>query len=253
MLEFRGMKNAIITILVVLVLVLGYLWLKGKGSDQSYLPDLIQEEEVVEKPEESFQTPPEPKEERSINEDTQYITVDIKYPFFGLNNVDQAIKGWIDLELRTFKSNSGEGGFFGKNFFNTKYEIRKDSSYTNIIFTSTIYKGGAHENIKIKSFVVSQDEDIVSIGSIFKPGTDYLNDLSTISRYKLQEKYGETLNISSISDGTKPISSNFETFYIQDNVLTVIFQPYQVGPWAAGVPEIEIDLKSEMSDTYINQ
>lgn len=253
MLEFRGMKNVIITILVVLVLVLGYLGLKNRGSDNLYLSDLTQEEGVVEKPEESFQTPPEPKDERSINEDTQYITVDIKYPFFGLNNVDQAIKSWIDSELRTFKNNSGEGNFVGKNFFNTKYEIIKDSSYANIIFTSTIYEGGAHENIKIKSFVISRDEAIVSIGSIFKPGTDYLNDLSTISKYKLQEKYGETLNIGSISDGTKPITSNFETFYIQDHVLTIIFQPYQVGPWAAGVPEIEIDLRNEMGDTYINQ
>ncbi|MCC7469932.1 MAG: DUF3298 domain-containing protein, partial [Bacteroidetes bacterium] len=83
----------------------------------------------------------------------------------------------------------------------------------------------------------------ISIGSIFTPGSKYLARLSEITRKKLKKEFSND-SANWIDEGTTPITSNFETFYFEDeDVLVLVFQPYQVLAWAEGVQEIQINFK----------
>lgn len=49
-----------------------------------------------------------------------------------------------------------------------------------------------------------------------------------------------------ISEGTAPKEENFENFLITDNALIIIFDPYEVAPYAAGSVFVEIPLDSKI-------
>ena len=116
--------------------------------------------------------------------------------------------------------------------------------------------GGAHGGHILRSLNFREGDEQFTIGDVFKPGSGYLATLSKLSRTKLKAALGNELGNWS-DDGTTPVTSNFEAFYLTEGKLHIIFQPYQVAPWASGAPEITIDLASELKDvissTFLNE
>lgn len=235
------MRNLAIGVLIIAVVVLGYLLLqKGRVKPvETELPD-------------TSETPPDSTEEETswfmnepakkvISEDTEVLTINASYPVFGSGAIDSEIKSYVQKAISDFKTENSEPypGQPVKNSFGTNYRVVEGPDTVSVIMNTETYTGGAHGNLVIKTFVYSKDGNHLSIGSFFKPGSDYLSKLSTLSRAKLAEKSsGESWD----EDGTAPLSENFGAFYIgETGKLIIIFQPYQVGPWVAGTPSVEID------------
>jgi hypothetical protein len=233
------MKNLAIWVLIIAVVVLGYFLIK---KNKAVLPveqstDNSEVKPADEKEGSSFleNTP----EEKVISEETEVYVIKARYPAVGNTVVDSELKSFIQSEVAVFKSENSEPfpGQVAKYSFGSTYKIIRGGGAISFIFTLETYSGGAHGNIAMKTFVYSSDAKKLSIGSFFKPGSNYLAKLSEITRKKLGEKSDEIW----YEEGTEPVSTNFDSFYIStEGKLVIIFQPYQVGPWVAGTPEVSI-------------
>ncbi len=242
------MKNVIIFVLILAVLVLGYLQIhKREGEDTPKTDETpIIEEEAPETQKSWFEN----EKKETVVEETDKLSVDVAYPSFGNKEIDAEIKNFALKDLATFKEESGEpipGSAAQQYTFDLNYKVVRGDKTTSIIFSESTYSGGAHGNLVMTTFTYTNDGTKVSIGSLFKPGSDYLGKLAQISKVKLKEALPNDLG-SWADDGTAAVSANFEAFYLEGkNTVKIIFEPYQVAPWAAGTPEISISF-SEFGD-----
>ena len=208
------------------------------------------------------------EEEESLSGgSSEYLKIDAKYPSFDNKATSKLVKEFIDDQFKTFKQESSfeslpqeekdrmkENG--SQYEFITTYKIYRTENTASIVFSIYTYMGGAHGGHILRSLNFREGDEQFTIGDVFKPGSGYLATLSKLSRTKLKAALGNELGNWS-DDGTTPVTSNFEAFYLTEGKLHIIFQPYQVAPWASGAPEITIDLASELKDvissTFLNE
>lgn len=236
------MKNIAIIALLIAVIALGYFLIRKDTPDyqapedlgNTLTPDGGEEGETI-KEINTFK--------REISEKEDFYTISAKYPELGIKSADDEILAMIRSQVAEFKEQNKEPypGQTAPYTLNTDFRLSPGKGTTTIIFNIETYTGGAHGNLAVKTMTYDRTGSRIYLGSIFKPESSYIKKLSEISRKKLVEKIGTEGNW--IDDGTEPISSNFESIYITiDNKLVIIFQPYQVAPWSAGLLEIEINL-----------
>lgn len=236
------MKNLLLAILAIAAIVFGYLYFKQKellhiasegGESSDEIPIAEPESEI---PEMGWGSPTEKK----VAEKNEFREIDMAYPTFGKAPIDSVIKTFIDSSVASFKEENKEPypGQPAPYSIGTTYETVESREYLSVIMRVSTYTGGAHGNLFVKTFVFDQKGNQYSIGSFFDPGSNYLAKLSELSR----EQLSENEELSFYMEGTEAVSENFEAFYItSDNKLAIIFQPYSVGPWVVGTPEITID------------
>jgi hypothetical protein len=197
------------------------------------------------------------EEKKTIKDDSQYLKTNIEYPAFDDEGTSKFIKRFVDDQFANFKTETkidnlppeekqilAETGW--KYEFSTTYKIYNSPKVSTVVFSIYTFTGGAHGGLALRSLNFERSEETLTIGDLFKPGSNYLTKLSEISKTKLKAKLGENAG-SWIDDGVAPITENFETFYLTDDGnLHIIFQPYQVAPWASGAPEISINIGTEL-------
>jgi hypothetical protein len=134
------------------------------------------------------------------------------------------------------------------------YTGSRTVSYVFQIYMDTL---GAHGNIFYQTFTFdrSTGQRVVLKDLFASPA--YLQTLSLRARKDLPgiiaNITGETSDDfadSMIEDGTKPTEDTFANFYINGANLVIVFEPYQVGPYALGTVELpiplnQLDVKSE--------
>lgn len=236
------MKNLLLAILAIAVIVFGYLYFKEKR------PVYTAPETETPMAEQSADKPaPEAGwgsvKEKSVTEKSDFMEITAAYPAFSNAKIDSAVKTFIDSSVASFKEENKESypGQPAPYSIGTTYETVKSDEYLSVIMRVSTYTGGAHGNLFVKTFVFDQEGNQYSIGSFFDPGSNYLSKLSELSRQQLSENE----ELSFYKEGTEAVSANFEAFYItSDGKLTIIFQPYSVGPWVAGTPEVSLDWNS---------
>lgn len=100
------------------------------------------------------------------------------------------------------------------------------------------YQGAAHPN----SYTETLNYDLkngkqLRLADLFKPGSKYLQTLSTycVTDLKKQwkEKNAEVIE-DMLKDGSAPTAKNYESWTITKRGIGVNFDPYQVAPYAAG-------------------
>lgn len=241
------MKNFLIFILIAGVLFLGFKLYKKSREDTANFDDLnsqtLQETEINDQ---EFRPIFGDDKKETVSENTDTLEIKAEYPSFGDSVVDLKIKNFILNDLNSFK----EGGDLSvsptpiKNNYISTYSVKRTDKITTVLFVIASYTGGAHGNVVVKSLNFdSKTGAEISIGSIFTPGSKYLARLSEITRKKLKKEFSND-SANWIDEGTTPITSNFETFYFEDeDVLVLVFQPYQVLAWSEGVQEIQINFK----------
>lgn len=130
------------------------------------------------------------------------------------------------------------------------------SSAHTISYIYTIYQDtlGAHGNTFFRTFTfTTKTGKELSLADIFLPGTNYVGTLSAISRAKLPGIIGEYADNASIKAGTTPEEANFANFYFEKKDFVLLFDPYQVAPYAAGPQTLRIpltQLSSILKPTY---
>lgn len=253
------MKKLLIVLNIVFLGVIIYL-VSTKGKDfKDQTPTAETPAEVAsEETAETGEILGGEEEESMTQGSSEYLKIDAKYPSFDNVATSKLVKDFIGKQFDIFKQESSfdalpqeekdrmkENG--SQYEFITTYKIYRTENSASIVFSIYTYMGGAHGGHIIRSLNFKQNDETFTIGDVFKPGSDYLGTLSKLSRTKLKAKLGGELGNWS-DDGTTPITANFEAFYLTPGKLNIVFQPYQVAPWASGAPEISIDIKNELRD-----
>ena len=80
----------------------------------------------------------------------------------------------------------------------------------------------------------------ITLAELFRPGSGYLNVLSTESRKRLRALFNDPSLDDFINPGTTPSASNFQSWQLTPSGLRITFGQYQVAPYALGMPSIVI-------------
>ena len=122
------------------------------------------------------------------------------------------------------------------------------SSPRTVSYIFTVYENtlGAHENIFFHTFTFDTKTGVLLLlADLFAPHAPYLDTLSSISRARLPGIIGrEYADTAFITNGTTPEDKNFANFFVDNSMLTFLFPPYQVGPYAAGPQTLSIPLST---------
>jgi hypothetical protein len=102
------------------------------------------------------------------------------------------------------------------------------------------YQGAAHPNsyTEVVNYDLKNGKQL-KLSDLFKPGTKYLQAISSYSIDDLKKQAkakgsGSMLDDSSIQSGAGPTSKNYDSWTITKKGLGINFDAYQVGPYAAG-------------------
>jgi hypothetical protein len=252
---YNNFMSKIKTILFILMLVIGlYLIISGEKSQT-----------VVNNPQYSFEEVPIVQEEtlniniwadNAIEKSPFY---EIKYDLSGISdeNVKTDIERYITTRISQFKTDGNfqnlseaDKEFLGFNDgFRYTLEFTFDTKDSGKIKTYLIkvasFTGGAHGNLEILSFNYDKNlEKRLSLNDVFRrPAPVYLQKLGEIGKEFLEEKYSDV----AFYEGLAPQPYNWATWYVSDDSLVFVFQPYQVVPWAYGTPELKIH-KNQISE-----
>lgn len=207
-------------------------------------------------------------------EPTQRYSIDVEYPVIVLA-IDQrtaqiasdVIKGEVNRSIEGFIENALEMA----NAENIPPEITSDLTirYTPILLTpsliavrfdhSAFIRGAAHPDSGANIVVYDlTNHSLLSTADLFSPGSDYLGFLSDYTRDRLRANFSEMSNEEFAMTavlGTAPKAENFREVLPTKNGLTVIFNPYQVAPYARGIVTIDIplaDVESKLSSVTKN-
>lgn len=104
----------------------------------------------------------------------------------------------------------------------------------------------AHPNTALLTYNFSGNGDgPLTISSLFKPDSDYLNFISSYCIKQLtaaadREGYSNIKDM--IISGASPDEKNFSNWVVNNDSLEIIFNPYQVGPYVMGIQRVQIPL-----------
>ncbi|MDQ6595050.1 DUF4163 domain-containing protein [Bacillus salipaludis] len=118
-------------------------------------------------------------------------------------------------------------------FYSVKYN---DGKHLSIILYDSLYLGGAHgsETATSYNFIISSGKQVKLM--------DKLTSKAKISRvqqyaYNYMMKHPEIFTVTKLSD---VVIDKYTQFYYTDGGIKLVFQEYEVGPYAAGFPTVKI-------------
>jgi len=118
----------------------------------------------------------------------------------------------------------------------------------SVVLTSYEYSGGAHG----MSYTWTVNWDVknnraINLADVYGGVSDYLYLVSQSIKPKLVDYIAsqvgnpvDDFGMQMIEDGTSPKIENFSAFSLTPTEITFYFQPYQVGPYSLGEPEITL-------------
>lgn len=202
---------------------------------------------------------------------TKYTRVNVQYPRFeGVASIVNAeIDKFVSEYLVAFRKNSEENW---KARFETKLPgetvsefpsdnekfyasitwkfDRMDDKYISITLNAYEFSGGAHGSATVHSINYDvKNNKLMTLADLYPGKPDYLKKISdgaieSLNAQLLAQEDG-TQNVAlrmQIEEGAGPDLKNFEAFTHNENVLTIYFQQYQVGPYAIGMPKVELPI-----------
>ncbi len=188
------------------------------------------------------------------NESLGY-TIDVTYPkISGLPISMEAVANQLIQDFITTKTEQ-----LKQNAVNFNPESGLSPSSLQIDYTLTalnakilslefnIYEhvsGAAHPNSYIHTFNynIKDGKLVTRLQDVFVSGANYIPTISLLTRADLKEQLkSEMPSIeANIDSGTEPKEENFQEFVLTTHGLKLIFNPYQVGPYALGGQQVLI-------------
>lgn len=136
------------------------------------------------------------------------------------------------------------------NFTMTYEPIALNEDLASFVFTISRYQAGAAHPLTVKEGLTYDFEREIpmNLEDVMNRHDMSLEDIAQTSRDKLASQYKENDMYDEsmqdwINEGTRAKWENFDAFTYDGDSLTIYFQPYQVAPYAAGIPTVEIDLE----------
>jgi hypothetical protein len=241
---------------------------KWKPSTVETELDLAQIEGKWSKPDGSKQTPFDITEQpvkftgpqriiskliKEAKEESQY-SINVEYPQVEggdarFDKFNREVRGMITKRITKWKADQteNEGAMTtdlppetGGSTMDMSYDIRyATDDLISVQFTAGDYfRGAAHPN----HFTIAVNYDLkngkkLALGDLFKPKSNYLSAISSFCIKNLKEqskKRDLMLEDESIQTGAGPKADNYQAWTVTKKGLWIVFDPYQVGPYAAG-------------------
>lgn len=199
-------------------------------------------------------------EDKAINEENKKLryTVGAYYPQlsgFGENTdvINKDILSVVNRDINEFRKSMAEmGGEAPVEGSDVGYSL--DISNNTMIATDDLvsfeltiydYSGGAHPNSYTRTLTYDvKSGKRMTLNELFKANSNYLKIISDYCITALKKQMRDTENgiepdEQMIQEGASAKSENFEAWNITRKGLVITFDPYQVGPYAAG-PQVVV-------------
>jgi hypothetical protein len=158
------------------------------------------------------------------------------------------MKSFISDTINQFKIDAAGGSTTnGKETLQIAYLMASSPHTISYIFTTYTDTLGVHPNTLFTTFTFdTQSGTLLTLADIFTPGAEYLDMLSQISRAQLPGVIGNSTDTAVLQNGTIPTNANFSNFFFDNQDFVILFNTYQVAPFADGPQTLRIPL-SELS------
>lgn len=179
----------------------------------------------------------------TLEETTALYQIQVAYPVFPSERdqvLNQAVAEARDGFVSSFKRDANElltEGYEGS-LITTYSVVYSSPSFVSVVLTVGEYTGGAHGFSYPITFNYDRTtQRVLSFSDVFT--TQGLPLLSTQARERV-EALDVNPDASWIEDGTAPIEDNFRAFVLTPDGVRVLFAPYQVAAYAAGIVSIDV-------------
>ena len=181
----------------------------------------------------------------SINQNTDHYSIDAVYPKTVSDSISLYFKSYTEDQITEFKNDTSwvddvESASSQSLTLDISYQFVPGANAQNYIFTTNSYTGGAHGMQTRRTFAFNKGGQLLTISNLFSNGIDGLNAFSKLVQKELLKREGA--DEAWIADGAGPKEENYSTFVINDDGVTVLFDPYQVAPYSDGAIDITIPL-----------
>ncbi|MGL4739570.1 MAG: DUF3298 and DUF4163 domain-containing protein [Sarcina sp.] len=175
---------------------------------------------------------------KSLVEKDNNIDVSVNYPT--VDSTDQKVLkifddingvtlGWVNKLKSEAESDQFDKQYIVKSDFKVPYN---SNGILSLTIDNYVYLGGAHGVPTILTYNYnSQTGEKLTLGDLFKDGFDYKTFLNTEIKKDINKN--KDLYFSG-NDGFKGIKED-QDFYITSDGLVVVFQVYQIAPYASGI------------------
>lgn len=239
--------------------IAGWYWLTDMRRDSTVLTPPANIADAVDIPKPLTEYPLTATENIIRSDKTGRYTINVEYPSIILatdpraaQQASDVLRGEMNRLIERFIADATEAA-------NAEYipaEITSDLTvrYTPVLLTPSIIairfdrsayiRGAAHPDSGASVVVYDlREHALLTTSDLFSSGFDHLGFLSGYSRDKLKEMFSgvsdeEFANMAIL--GTQPSPENFREVLPTPKGLTVIFNPYQVAPYARGIVSLDI-------------
>lgn len=190
-------------------------------------------------------------QEAMLSESNDCYDMELRFPVTGNPKIDSEIKESI-LECyedyaASFKDLCGNGLLLG---ISVDYEVYAPSDgVVSFLFHSAVDGGGAHPMYEAAgvSFTLPEGERL-EYDDIFEDMDGFYRFLSEYAFERLSPSLGEYWEQAPLlKEGLAPdCEACFESFVLTPDGLIVYFDLYQIAPYSAGAPELEVPLSELM-------
>lgn len=203
---------------------------------------------------------------QTITKNNDYINCIINIPIIMMQNkkVEKYINDEIRNSIMKFYNEAQEQAkeyqkdlpdIDNKFVANANFEVKKNSDdMLSILIKYYKYSGGAHgyyENIAYN--VDIKNEKNIELKELFNDGYDYKKVLDNEIRRQIEILIKEDPQNEGIYE-FNGIKDN-QKFYIQDDDIVIYFDLYEIAPYAAGIPEFQINksvIDHILKEEYLN-
>jgi len=151
-----------------------------------------------------------------------------------------ALKNLTTEHIKSFKKEYRTSDYDGSFGWYLKLEWRREFAHQGVIsylLVEESYQGGAHpSHSQIGLMISPKNQKPIKLAQCFKNGSPWLQTMADYCKSKLKEN--QDLDSESIELGAAPKAENYGNVLAGPKGLTVFFQEYQVGPYAAGPQEV---------------
>ena len=156
------------------------------------------------------------------------------------DQANSVLKSLTQKHIQAFKKEYRTTDYDGE--FGWYIELNWSREFSNgqvvaYLLLEESYQGGAHpSHSQIGVIISASSHKQVKLSECFKKGSPWLASLSSFCKKKLREN--KDLTPEDIDQGAAPSAENYSSVVPGPKGLTVYFQEYQVGPYAAGPQEV---------------
>lgn len=180
-----------------------------------------------------------------MEETTDWIEISVSYPTFGIEVLDHELESMTSTiydEYVSKQSDMEEGAKEMGIPFSSIYtfdEVVLTDDYASVLFSESKFEGGVHPNNSVEPFNYALKKgDTIEIKDVLDGDQGKLETLAQIVQDDLKGR--DDLFQENVQEATEPDWDNFSNFFLTEDAIIIMYQPYEVGPYASGVVRADV-------------